>query len=209
MLDNNLIVISEGDFHMLKYLRANGVSPKSFVTNCAKFRELKPYISNDDTLLVIIKGFTDFTMLDVYALMNDIETVKSKIKRVVVMSNVDLGNVKFEYYRYDGDLFYGSVKHIIGGKEVDTSKTADGSEGTLVKKKKKKKKNGADIKSVNSVVNPVMESFKEFNDMKIKVSYYGVQPRTNENYYSDKLDRNRIVEVDLFKNKDSVETSVT
>ena len=207
MLDNNLIVISEGDFHMLKYLRANGVSPKSFVTNCVKFRELKPYISNDDTLLVIIKGFTDFTMLDVYALMNDIETVKSKIKRVVVMSNVDLGNVKFEYYRYYGDLFYGSVKHIIGGKEVDTSKVTGDSEGSLSKKKKKKK--GVDIKSVNSVVNPVMESFKEFNDMKIKVSYYGVQPRTNENYYSDKLDRNRIVEVDLFKNKDSVETSVT
>lgn len=200
-MDGQLIVISEGDMHMLKYLRANGLRPKSFVTNCSKFKELKPYISSNDTLLVIIKGFTDFTISEVYALMNDIEDVRGKLRAVVVVSNINLGNVPFEYYLYEGDLFYGSMKHVVRGKTYDIVLDDADTDVTIDTVKKKKVKAPKDKENKPVEINPVMQTFKHFNDNSLKVSYYGVEVKPEKDNVYNRVEEARIISVDLFTPK--------
>ena len=114
-----LIVICEGGLHTVEYLQRNGVYPAAMVIEPSKFQDMSPYLSKDDDILLIIKGLTDFTMASVYGLLNKFKEYQEKYKRVTIMTNIPLGNVDFDYYLYEGDIFYGNVQLVSGKKKVD------------------------------------------------------------------------------------------
>lgn len=148
-MEGNLIVISEGGIHMLEYLHRNGVFPHFYVMKPSYFEELVPYLSDKDNILFIIKGLTDFTLAEIYNFLKTLKGIENDVKGVTVISNVHLGeNFDFDYYLYEGDLFYGDVKQVIGGKIIDNKET------------KGKVKNVKEQKTVN----PVLAEYKVFNN---------------------------------------------
>ena len=186
-MSDNLIVISEGGVHTLEYLHRNGVFPHVYVLKPSYFEEVIPYLSENDTILFIINGLTDFTLSEVYNFLNTLKGVKDDVKNIVVMSNIYLGvNFDFDYYLYQGDLFYSKVKEVKGGKiveEKDKSKTKNKKEKEVVK-------------------NEIMFSFKEFdNNTNIKLKG---KPFAYEDSRVTEIDNSlidKIHYVDFFKEK--------
>ena len=114
---DKLVVISDGGAHTIEYLIKNGVIPTAVVIEPDRFQELSPYMNEDYDILLLIKGLTDFSMASVYAALSKLEEIQEKFKRVTIMTNIPLGNVKYEYYLYSGDLFYGNIKKVINKKQ--------------------------------------------------------------------------------------------
>ena len=170
---DKLAVISDGGAHTIEYLIKNGVIPSAVVIEPDRFQELSPYMNEDWDILLIIKGLTDFSMASVYAALSKLEEIQEKFKRVTIMTNIPLGNVKYEYYLYSGDLFYGEVKKVINRKQYDLDEM-----GNIIEKQQQKsffnKKNVVEpVKGKN----PIMFKFKKYNDKRTKVMFYGTKPK--------------------------------
>lgn len=105
-----LTVVCEGRHHMLEYLNRNGVYPSRAIFDSRKYREIAPYLKEEDEVLVIINGATDFSMSKIYGLLRDVEESMKKVRSIKIMSNIPLGGVKTKYVQYKGDLFYGEVE---------------------------------------------------------------------------------------------------
>ena len=165
---DRLIVICEGGVHTIEYLHKNGVFPASMVIEPMKFQEMSPYLTKDDDILLIIKGLTDFTMSNIYALISKFKEYESKYKRVTILTNVPLGSIPYEYYLYSGDLFYGDVKKISNNKEYPLDENGNVEEvkkGFSFGKKK--------VVEVKQAKNPITFQFKKYNDKKTKLMIYG------------------------------------
>ena len=190
-----LIVICEGGLHTVEYLQRNGVYPAAMVVEPAKFQDMSPYLTKDDDVLLIIKGLTDFTMASVYGLLNKFKEYESKINNVTILTNIPLGNIDFDYYLYEGDIFYGSVQKVSGKKKFDIDIN-----GEIIDKTQKKSffNRKQVVKAVDR--NPIMFSFKKYNNKKIKIMIYG-KVMNNDPVVDPQFDyEEKVKVVDLYQN---------
>lgn len=190
-----LIVICEGGLHTVEYLQRNGVYPAAMVVEPAKFQDMSPYLTKDDDVLLIIKGLTDFTMASVYGLLNKFKEYESKINNVTILTNIPLGNIDFDYYLYEGDIFYGSVQKVSGKKKFDIDIN-----GEIIDKTQKKSffNRKQVVKAVDR--NPIMFSFKKYNNKKIKIMIYG-KVMNNDPVVVPQFDyEEKVKVVDLYQN---------
>ena len=188
-----LIVICEGGLHTVEYLQRNGVYPEAMVIEPSKFQDMSPYLSNDDDILLIIKGLTDFTMASVYGLLNKFKEYQEKYKRVTIMTNIPLGNVDFDYYLYEGDIFYGNVQLVSGKKKVDI----DVNGGLMDAQKKSLFSKGGPVKAVN--FNPIMYQYRRYNNKRVKLMIYG-KVAMNDPVVTSSYDyEEKVKVVDLYK----------
>jgi hypothetical protein len=202
-----LVLICEGGAHTVEYFHKNKVFPGAVVFSANKFREIAPYLTKNDDILIVIKGLTDFAMVDIYALLNDIAEMdmRSKLHDVLIMSNIDLGVVSEPYYLYSGDLFYGEVKEVNKGKVYDI---VDPNEDVSQKEKKSifgKKKKVSEVNkklSEMSVINSVVSRYKVYSKRDIKFTIYGSDKKTVEPMHEIDNIASKIVNVDIFLNKE-------
>lgn len=188
-----LIVICEGGLHTVEYLQRNGVYPAAMVIEPSKFQDMSPYLSKDDDILLIIKGLTDFTMASVYGLLNKFKEYQEKYKRVTIMTNIPLGNVDFDYYLYEGDIFYGNVQLVSGKKKVDI----DVNGGLMDAQKKSLFSKGGPVKAVN--FNPIMYQYRRYNNKRVKLMIYG-KVAMNDPVVTSSYDyEEKVKVVDLYK----------
>lgn len=199
--DRRLITICEGNAHTIEYLHKNGVYPGTVVFSPSKFKEMIPYLSSSDDILVIIKGLTDFSLASVYALIEVLVNAESRLYDITILSNVDLGVTALPYYFYEGDLFYGAYRKVKGGKYsnyiVETA--TDESETSKNGKKSKLAKNTTQT----AVINPVIARYKLYKRSNNKLVIYGSEPPSEgvTNDTGDEFLRDKIVFVDAFSDK--------
>ena len=196
-MDTKLTLICEGQVHTTEYMHKNKVFPKTVVFDCSKFKEIAPYLKKEDEILVVIKGATDFSLALIYALLRELEDIRQKVGSITVMSNVDLGVIDTPYYYYEGDLFYGSYKEMLRGKEVISDEKGKKNLKNILKLKKTAKV-VEETKGVDAPleVNAIMSKFLKYSKPQ-NVVIHGVTPKgiisTTDEYMKN------LVEVDLFK----------
>ena len=192
---NRLMLIAEGGAHIVEYFHKNNVFPSSIVLDAKKFREMLPYLTKTDDVLVLVKGLTDFTMSELYAVIHDIEDLGDNLNSIAVLSNVSLGVVNLPYYEYTGDLFYGSVKQVINGKPVSLDE-----DGKPIDKKNQKSKVVETKKTFKH--NPIMKRYLKFDDPSVKITIYGSEVlKDKKQSNGEKSDLEKIIKVDRFKQK--------
>lgn len=180
------ILICEGGPHTIEYMINNGVIPNSIILDTSKFKEILPYLSVEDDILLLVKGLTDFTLTDIYGLINVFQENSSKLGRITILSNINLGKVALEYYFYTGDLFYGTVCKVVNGKRYPISDDEDGDNESsksrsrfgLLRKEKRadKNQNNPDKPSKNAVAH----AYKVYNCKDVKVQIYGKDKSSND-----------------------------
>lgn len=198
MEEKNLILVSEGQVHTIEYMHKNKVYPKTVVFDCTKFKELAPYLSKNDEVLVVINGATDFSLAMIYALLRDLENVEDKVSSIRVMSNVDLGKIDTPYYLYKGDLFYGEVVEIRKGKVVPKEDIEEQQKKGILKGiiGKKQKQQGQLSDTKNYEVNEVMQNYLKYNK-NVKLMIHGITKKETKVIKDEFI--NKLIEIDLFK----------
>ena len=168
---------------MIEYFHHNAVFPAAAILSPMKFKQVAPYLTKDDEILIVIKGLTDFKLSEVYQLFKDLDEYKEKLGKITILSNVHLGVVPYVYYLYEGDLFYGSLKRVERGKVRDLTAEELGDFSDIDNPKKTKKPKPVDVKEVPPELlknNTVMAGFKKYNYRKIKLIIYGRDADVNK-----------------------------
>ena len=188
---DRLILICDGGVHTLEYIHRHKVYPGVVVFDIGKFQEIIPYLRKDDEILLIIKGLTDFTMADIYALMNRFKENEDKIKNITILSNVNLGVIPYKYYFYEGDLFFGDVKLMENNEVYNLDK-----EGNIIEQKGK----FLNIKKKEEKLsyNPIAHSYRRYKDSTVKVVFYGSKKENRAVKEEDNYAKN-IILVDIYK----------
>lgn len=191
--ENRLMLIAEGGLHIVEYFHNNGVFPSSIVLDAKKFREMLPYLTKSDDVVILVKGLTDFTMSELYAVIHDIEDLGDNLNSVAVISNISLGVIKLPYYEYTGDLFFGAIRQVINGKPVTLDE-----KGQPVDKKNQKGKTTETKKTFKH--NPIMKRYLKFNNPSVKLKIYGSEAlKPVVQSHGEKTDLEKIILVDRFK----------
>ena len=107
-----LTVLSE-DTNIIPYLNRNGLYPSRVVYNSYEILEDLAFAGEDSIYLVIIHGFTRFSISEIMYTFAELKDVLDIGAQVMVMSDVplkapDLVNSGIEYVFYEGDLFFGT-----------------------------------------------------------------------------------------------------
>ena len=132
-------------------------------------------------------------MASVYGLLNKFKEYQEKYKRVTIMTNIPLGNVDFDYYLYEGDIFYGNVQLVSGKKKVDI----DVNGGLMDAQKKSLFSKGGPVKAVN--FNPIMYQYRRYNNKRVKLMIYG-KVAMNDPVVTSSYDyEEKVKVVDLYK----------
>lgn len=202
--NETLTIITEGGRQMIAYLLANNVKADTFILETVKFQEFLPYTTKDDKILIIVKGLTDFTMVEIYNIVNKILEVEEAKKNLVIMSNIDLGKIQVPYYLYSGDLFYGDVELVDGGKKYKLDSQGqirkDTESGNIFDKIARKQVD--EINKHKTRINPIMAKFTKFDTKRPlkKGRMYIYDAVTQPDIpYKEPDEFNKIVAVDLFK----------
>lgn len=129
MAKNKLVVICEGEFNTLAYLTRAGVQPTKVYFEPLTVKSYLPYIGENDTILLVLTGFVDFTFTEVDRLITYIS--KTPTKNIFIFSPFKMDFVTEKYYVYSGDLLTCDLT-VINGEE---------DEAVNLKKKQKKENN--------------------------------------------------------------------
>lgn len=206
-MDNRLVLICEGDAHSVEYFHHNGVFPGAVVFTPSKFKEMMPYLTVTDDVLLVIKGLTDFTLAEVYALIHDLADAEDRLFGVTILSNVDLGVTALPYYFYEGDLFYGQYRRVRMGKYSQYVLDKQDEDNLSKKDKKANKARQAEKTRQSNRINPVIERYKLYKRSNNKMVIYGsenkhkgIAPDT-----SDEFLKNRIAIIDAFADKNNTD----
>lgn len=183
-----LILICDGGMHNLEYIHKHKIYPGIVIFDINKFQEIIPYLHKDDEILLVIKGLTDFKMSEVYALMNKFKENEEKIKDITILSNITLGVIPYEYYLYEGDLFFGSVKLLSGKDEFQIDQ-----KGNVIENKGRFKRKQEKLK-----YNPITHRYRKYNDRKVKSVFYGNKTEAIEIKEEDDFVKNILI-VDIYK----------
>lgn len=106
-----LYVITES-IQSIEYLNNNGIYPDSYMVSPESIKEVTPYLCEDDYVLVLIQGLTDWTLLRASSLLSDLHESALEKSKLIVISNTDLGVLKHEYIWAKGDPVYGTFVNI-------------------------------------------------------------------------------------------------
>ena len=203
--DRRLILICEGNAHTVEYFHKNGVFPGAVVFTPSKFKEMVPYLTATDDVLVVIKGLTDFSLGELYALIDDLADAEDKLFDVAILSNVDIGVTALPYYFYEGDLFYGAYRKVKMGKYSNYIVETNSEETKSNKKDKKVKKSKLSEKTNHtSVINPVIARYKLYKRLDSAMVIYGSEPNSTKGITPDNVDeflKDKVVFIDAFADK--------
>lgn len=202
--NETLTIITEGGRQMIAYLLSNNVKADTFILETVKFQEFLPYTTKDDKILLIVKGLTDFTMVEIYNIVNKILEVEEAKKNLVIMSNIDLGKIQVPYYLYSGDLFYGDVELVDSGKTYKLDAQGQIRKDTESRNifDKIARKQVDEINKHKTRINPIMAKFTKFDTKRPlkKGRMYIYDAVTQPDIpYKEPDEFNKIVAVDLFK----------
>lgn len=202
-VEDRLVVICEGGVHMVEYLHRNEIFPHLVVFRPQYFREMIPYLTEKDEVLVIVKGLTDFSMNDVYTLINDIEELGQSLKSVRLVSDVWLGKIPFKYFLYHGDLCYGKMELIENGNKKEV--TIDNKK---IKTKKTNKKEYDNDRNTPTLVskNALFLRYSLYNQ-RVKFRIYD-KPKDGKisEYIDYDITVNKLLNVNLYAQQKNEET---
>lgn len=103
------------DSDIIPYLNRNGLYPTKVVYNSYEVLDDIAFAGEDSVYLVIIHGFTRFSISEIMYVFSELKTALDVGAQVMVMSDVplkapDLVNSGIEYVTYEGDLFFGTYR---------------------------------------------------------------------------------------------------
>lgn len=191
-VQKRLTVVTEGGIHSIEYLNNNLVFPNTVIIHPNKLRSILPFMDENDVIFLIIKGLTDFNMMDVYAMLRDIKDIEQSGVDIYVMSNVPLGNIELPYYEYQGDLFEGTVRRVIKTKQYKLNYKGE----EITKETPKEERQEA-------TGNIIAHKMYEFNNPRVKIGIHGEEEKVDEQvrFYDEKKLLNDIIIVDRFANR--------
>lgn len=204
---SKLTIITEGGLSKAGYFVNNGVFPHVWGFSVESFIPRIKYLTEEDDILVVVNGFTDFKPSEIYSLFMMLERQydywdESGMEgrpNIVVVSNIKLGAVNFPYYYYKGDLFYGQVWSVSGGRLTEVQVDVDSSG-----KRKRAKQNNASADSFS--LNGLMAGYKKYNQAAINATTLGdpfsgtESPKEDNREYADAMAlSDAIIRVDRFK----------
>lgn len=111
-----LYVFTDDGLTTIEYVQLNGVYPSKYALKSESMKQILPFVTQDDKILVIIKGFIEWTQAQVATLFEDVEEVVERVGGLYIISNIELG-MGLNYTFLDGDLFYGQYTDIRGKKK--------------------------------------------------------------------------------------------
>lgn len=113
-----LYLLTDNGVQTIEYFINNGIYPNKYALHTESIREVAPYLSKEDTIVVLTQGLINWTFLRLNNLLSDIFDVKGLIKDVKVYSTIELPikNYEYPYTLVKGDLFYGEFIDIDNGK---------------------------------------------------------------------------------------------
>lgn len=197
---DNLILVTEGNLDSIKYFMENGVYPDTVLLNILDLKEKIPYFTEKDHILVVIKGFSDFTLKELYLAIEEIEKIKKYLGSFIIMSNVELGIEN--YYLYKGDLFYGKIEEIKSKKKKINTENVVSKLLKIFKKEKSEKKETEEENNMYCI-NEIMRGYLVFNDKKDPDVYLkenkSILVTIEEDIEESKKLASNILDVDLFK----------
>lgn len=108
-----LYFITDSDVHSVVYLLQNHIYPDKYALETESFKELAPFVTPDDEVIVLVQGFVRWTMVRLTQLIELLE--QANIKGYTVYSTIEI-NIKTKYTKVDGDLVFGTYKDFDGEK---------------------------------------------------------------------------------------------
>lgn len=190
---SQLIVLSE-DMDILPYLNKNGLYPSKLYFAASDFREELNFSSEDTVFMLIIHGFTRFSLTEINILIDDLSAAAQYGASLIIMSDVLIKSPVFkgnniQFIHYEGDLFFGRYTNYVNNKPTWSAPD----EGLVPEAP-----NGKNCSPENRV--KFWEQFVEWTDPKPpmvtgdKPDFSGVY-RTSDTKYMD-----RIIDVNLYNN---------
>lgn len=107
----SLYLITES-LQAVEYLNGHGVYPDSYMVVPESIGEVTPYLSQDDKVLVLTQGLTDWTMLRLKTLLKDLEDCAVPSESIIKISTIELEGLGSDYILVQGDLFNGKFVNI-------------------------------------------------------------------------------------------------
>lgn len=111
-----LYVLTDDGVTVIEYLQRNGVYPHKYGLVSESFKSVAPYLSREDTVMVISKGLIDWSLLRLMNLLGEVYDCKDRVADILVYSNIELP-LEYKYTLIDGDLFYGTLTDVEGKKK--------------------------------------------------------------------------------------------
>ncbi|HBG2133312.1 TPA: hypothetical protein KPJ62_003674 [Clostridioides difficile] len=206
MSDKNLILLTEDGIVSTAYFIKNNVYPTMVFFDIMDLIDRMPYLTQNDHVLIVIKGLCDFTKEEVHLLCKYFDKIKNNIGSFVILSNIEL-DIN-EYYFYQGDLFYGKIKEVKNRMSYISNKNIKVSEKIMkfiINKRNKEKIDmiKEDIEDNIYNINNILKGYLVFND-KVDIDIFEKQNKTifldtdiekeeNNKYCSE------ILKINLFK----------
>lgn len=129
-----LYVMTDSGVYSILYLYQNGVYPDRYGTSQECLKNVLPFISDTDEMVVITQGLIDWNYVKLFNLVQELNTVKFASFRI--FSTIELPRKDFDYILVQGDLFYGKYIDIKKGKWGKPYKACFGSLYKAYDKKK-------------------------------------------------------------------------
>ena len=195
---SRLIVLSE-DIDIVPYLNRNGLYPNDVLFTTNELCDQLSFLDEDDMVLVIIHGFSRFTLAEMLSMMHSFsESVENgatfKILSDVLFKSPDAHVPGIEFIQYKGDLFFGeyiwfsSRWRVARNTVAEDAKIADFLNGRANPDKVKNTSYRKDF----------WNQFGEFTDPSVKPNM-GAIPAHREAYVtSDSKYMSTIMAIDLF-----------
>ncbi|HBG5344062.1 TPA: hypothetical protein KQG29_001426 [Clostridioides difficile] len=169
MSDKNLILLTEDGVVSTAYFIKNNVYPTMVFFDIMDLIERMPYLTQNDHILILIKGLCDFTKEEINLLCKYFDKIKDNIGSFVILSNIEL-NIN-EYYLYQDDLFYGKIKEVKNRMSYISNKNDKVSKKIMNFITNKKNKDNIDIAKDDIReniynINNILKGYLVFNNKK-------------------------------------------
>lgn len=130
----SLIMINEGRNIVCDFFIENGVKPAQAIFDLECFDEAEPFIKNDDIILIVIHGFTDFHKAGLVQLLDKMaDNDNIEYDNIIILSDMMLSGIKHEYYLYEGNVFKSKLK-VVRGKSIYDEEEIRGREKDIINK---------------------------------------------------------------------------
>lgn len=106
-----LYVLVDSGVSTVVYLMQNRVFPTKYALHSESVKEITPYLTNKDAVVVIMQGLTNWSLLQASNLISDLDVCKDRVGLLRIYSTCELP-IKQPYTLVSGDLFYGSFVDI-------------------------------------------------------------------------------------------------
>ena len=101
-----LYFMTDNGIYSVAYLCKGGIIPDWYALQSESIKNVLPYFSTDDELIVLTQGMIEWNLIRLSKLVDEIENCKQNLKSVRIFSTIELP-LKCDYTLVKGDLFNG------------------------------------------------------------------------------------------------------